>query len=325
MSAPGPPLKVALAESVSTLPRADGLAYEPKFDGHRMLIFRIGGRVLLQARSGRIVTAAFPDLADAARQLPDGTVLDGEVVVWTEGRTDFAAVQRRAAATPGRAPGLARRLPASYAAFDLLADADDDLRASAYAKRRARLVARLGPLGPPLQPVPMTTDAEEAATWYDTLPTIGVEGLVIKRLDQTYRGGTRAWRKLRHTSARDAAVIGFTGPAARPTSLVLVLPGDDTPVVSSPLGSPLRAQAGVALAGRASGGTGTAMANGVGETGYRAVDPGLTAEVETRTTRHAVTTVLRLRLPDDRDGPDDSDHPADSDHPDDRDAPGDRD
>ncbi|AVZ75298.1 hypothetical protein SLUN_26955 [Streptomyces lunaelactis] len=79
----------------------------------------------------------------------------------------------------------------------------------------------------------MTLDAGEAATWYETLPVIGVEGLVVKRFDQTYRSGTRAWLKLRHTYARDAAVVGFTGSPARPAALVLVLPDDDAPLVSS--------------------------------------------------------------------------------------------
>ncbi|MDH2387447.1 ATP-dependent DNA ligase [Streptomyces sp. HNM0663] len=294
-----PPLKVALAAPVGELPRGAGLAYEPKFDGHRMVVFRTADGALLQARSGRIVTAAFPDLDEAARRLPVGTVLDGEVVVWHEGRTDFAAVQRRAAAAPARAPSLARRLPASYAAFDLLAEAGEDLRLLPYRERRARLVALLGPLGPPLQPVPMTQDAEEAAVWFDRLPAIGLEGLVVKRLDEPYRGGMRAWRKLRHTDAHDAVVVGFTGPAARPSALVLVLPDDDAPVVSAPLSPALRAQAGAALKapGRVGEGTGTAVATGLGEVGYREVTPGLAAEVERVTTRHAVTTVLRLRIP----------------------------
>ncbi|WNO77142.1 RNA ligase family protein [Streptomyces sp. AM8-1-1] len=313
---PHPPLKVMLAESVSALPRGGRLAYEPKFDGHRMVIFRTAEKVLLQARSGRIITDAFPDLAAAARQLPEGTVLDGEVVVWSKGRTDFAAVQKRAAATPGRAPALARRLPASYAAFDLLAEDGADLRRSAYEKRRRRLVTVLGTLGPPLQAVPMTLDADEAATWYDSLPGIGVEGLVIKRLDQTYRSGTRAWLKLRHTSAHDAVVVGFTGARSRPHALVLVLPDDDTPVVSSPLTPALRVQAAAALPGTAAttasatgsgdspvpGEAPVAMAAGLGEVAYQPVAAGLSAEVEQRTTRHATTTVLRLRLPPDTDG-----------------------
>lgn len=117
-----PPVRVALAQSVRELPRGPGWWYEPKFDGHRMVVFREADGVVLQARSGRIVTAAFPDLVAAALAVPAGCVFDGEVVVWTGGRTDFAAVQRRAAATPGRAGLLAARLPASYAAFDVLAD-----------------------------------------------------------------------------------------------------------------------------------------------------------------------------------------------------------
>ncbi|MFI1015371.1 ATP-dependent DNA ligase [Streptomyces sp. NPDC020965] len=271
-----------------------------------MLIFRVDGSVLLQARSGRIITDAFPDLADAARPLPDGTVLDGEVVVWTGGRTDFAAVQKRASATPGRAPLLARRLPASYAAFDLLADAGDDLRPFAYEKRRRRLVALLAPFGPPLQAVPMTLDADEAATWYASLTAIGVEGLVIKRLGQPYRSGTRGWLKLRHTHTRDAVVVGFTGPPARPAALVLALPDDDAPVVSSPLAPALRAQAAAVLPAPVPtppGAEPVAMAVGIGEIAYRPVEPELTAEVRQRTTRHATTTVVRLRVPQDLDPP----------------------
>ncbi|WP_351223715.1 ATP-dependent DNA ligase [Streptomyces sp. NPDC002133] len=289
-------MKVALAESVARLPRGEGLAYEPKFDGHRILIFRLDGRAVLQARSGRLVTPAFPDLAEAALALPDGTVLDGEAVIWTGGRIDFAAVQRRAAATPGRAGILARRLPASYAAFDLLAEGGTDLRSAPYARRRERLVGLLGPLGPPLQPVPMTTDPELAATWYETLTATGVEGLVIKRLTGPYRAGARDWRKLRHTDVRDAAVVGFTGPQGRPAALVLVLPDDDAPVVSSPLPPALRTLAATTLAGRGTRAVeGRAMAIGVGEVPYRTVAPGLVAEVEQGTTRHAVATVLRIR------------------------------
>lgn len=295
-----PPVRVALAETVGTLPRDPGrLAYEPKFDGHRMVMFRGGpGEVVLQARSGRLVTAAFPDLAEAARALPDGTVLDGEVVVWSGGRIDFAAVQGRAAATPGRAPALARRLPASYAAFDVLAADGTDLRPAPYTRRRARLEELLAELGPPIQAVPVTTDPDVAEDWFETLTAAGIEGLMVKRLDEPYKPGRRAWRKLRHTDTRDAVVIGFTGPRERPAALVLVLPDDDTPVVSSPLTPRLRTEAGAVLRGlpEAEGG-GTAQAVGLGEVAYRSVPPALEAEVAQGTTRHTVTTVLRLKEP----------------------------
>ncbi|MFJ6759502.1 MULTISPECIES: ATP-dependent DNA ligase [unclassified Streptomyces] len=301
-------MRVALAAAVRTLPRAAGLAYEPKFDGHRLVIVRTAEDVVLQARSGRIVTSAFPDLAAAALLLPAATVLDGEVVVWHAGRTDFALVQRRAAATPARAAVLAQSLPASYAAFDVLELAGLDLRARPYERRRALLVDLLMPLGPPLQPVPMTTDPELAATWYETLPASGIEGLVVKRLDQAYPAGRRGWQKLRHTDVRDAAVVGYTGTPRRPLALVLVLPvGDETPLVSSPLTAALRAEVAAEVASRTATGTTTATttatarplatvtAIGLGEVPFRPLDPPLTAEVRHTSTRHPPPEVLRLR------------------------------
>ncbi|MET9606239.1 ATP-dependent DNA ligase [Streptomyces sp. NPDC006512] len=300
MSAGTGPVRVALASSVRTLPRGAGLAYEPKFDGHRLVVVRTAQDVVLQARSGRIVTAAFPDLAAAARQLPAGTVLDGEVVVWHAGRTDFALVQRRAAAaTAARAAVLAQTLPASYAAFDVLELAGLDVRARPYERRRALLVDLLLPLGPPLQPVPMTTDPELAETWYETLPASGIEGLVVKRLDQAYPAGRRGWRKLRHTDVRDAAAVGYTGTPRRPVALVLVLPGeeDEPPLVSSPLAAALRAELANAVAARTetAPGGGTVTAIGFGEVPFRPLDPPLAAEVRHSSARHPPPEVLRLR------------------------------
>ncbi|WP_406342482.1 ATP-dependent DNA ligase [Streptomyces sp. NBC_00648] len=290
-----PPVRVALAQSVRELPRGPGWWYEPKFDGHRMVVFREADGVVLQARSGRIVTAAFPDLVAAALEVPAGCVFDGEVVVWTGGRTDFAAVQRRAAATPGRAGLLAARLPASYAAFDVLADGGEDVRRLPYGERRARLVSLLDPLGPPLQPVPATRDVATALTWYETLPASGIEGLVAKRDDSPYQGGRRAWRKLRHTETWEGVVVGYVGSARRPSALVLVLPGDDEVTVSAPLSSSLRAEAGRAHL-PPSAPTRTAVAPGWGEVGYTSVDGGgVLAEVERGSARLGVTTVLRLR------------------------------
>ncbi|GAA1935848.1 DNA ligase [Streptomyces sodiiphilus] len=297
MSALRPPVRVALARTVRTLPTRGDLAYEPKFDGHRMVAFRTGSGVLLQARSGRLVTDSFPDLATAVERLPEGTVLDGEAVVWTRaGRTDFAAVQRRAAAGRVRAAGLARELPASYAVFDLLALGREDLRRLPLRERRARLTALLEQLGPPVQAVPQTLDPHVARAWYDSLPPTGVEGLVIKRLDQPYRAGRGEWRKLRHSETREAAVVGTVGPAFRPRALALVLPDDDTPVISAPLAPAQRAEIASALAGPAAPDPATALA-GDG-TVYRPVPSGLTVEVLRSTTRHAETVVTRLRRPE---------------------------
>ncbi|WP_431036764.1 ATP-dependent DNA ligase [Streptomyces sp. P6-2-1] len=291
----GLPLRVALAEAVDLLPSGGGWVYEPKFDGHRLLVVR-GDEVVLQARSGRRVTRAFPDLVAAAERLPRGTVLDGEVVVWTDGRTDFAAVQRRAAATAARAPVLARALPASYAAFDVLALGGDDLRRRPYEERRARLVELLEPLGPPLQPVPATDARDTALQWYEALAGTGVEGIVAKRARQGYPAGRRAWRKVRHRDTKDALVLGYVGRRRAPRLLVLALPGDGTPVASRPLAPALRAGAAQALpADDERAAEAVVTAAGVGEVAYTPVRPGGVVEVRRETTRQGTVEAVRFR------------------------------
>jgi ATP-dependent DNA ligase len=99
-----------LARPIAALPAEDPravTAYEPKFDGWRLLVFRGPGEgVQLQSRSGRLLTGYFPEVARIARDhLPPGVVLDGEVIVW-EGerrRLSFAHLQRRITASPRRA------------------------------------------------------------------------------------------------------------------------------------------------------------------------------------------------------------------------------
>ncbi|MFJ9029786.1 hypothetical protein ACIRQP_14880 [Streptomyces sp. NPDC102274] len=97
------PVDVALAKAVPVLPAGEGWWYEPKFDGHRTIMARNPEAVVLYARSGRIVTPWWQDLARAGKQLLPGTVLDGEAVIWTGHHIDFSAAQSRAASAPARA------------------------------------------------------------------------------------------------------------------------------------------------------------------------------------------------------------------------------
>jgi ATP-dependent DNA ligase len=95
-----------------------------KLDGHRMIMWRTGDGVRLQARSGRDVTAAWGDLALAGHHLPAGTVLDGEAVITTQdGRISFEAAQARAVSSPTLTRHLAAQRPAHYIAFDAPATA----------------------------------------------------------------------------------------------------------------------------------------------------------------------------------------------------------
>ncbi|MFD9335819.1 hypothetical protein ACFWBF_15630 [Streptomyces sp. NPDC060028] len=104
---------------------ASGFAAEQKFDGHRAILFTTaspGGRLLLQTRRGSLFQVCFPDLVAAAEQLPDGLVLDGELVVWdtAPSRLFFEVLQRRAAACGRTATALAAKSPAFSIAFDVM-------------------------------------------------------------------------------------------------------------------------------------------------------------------------------------------------------------
>lgn len=199
-----PPVPVALARRARTIPPGDLWASELKMDGWRCLIFRTYDVVHLQTRAGRLIEDRFPDLAEAAaRQLPEGVVLDGELVIWHHDRIDFAAVQKRALSHPRRATALARELPASYTAFDILEADATDWRPRPYRERRTRLLQLLAEARPPLQIMPATSDRGLAADWWERWhPDVGIEGLVVKHLDAPYRAGTRDWLKLKHWDAR---------------------------------------------------------------------------------------------------------------------------
>ena len=112
---------------------------EWKWDGIRAQVIRRRGDVLIWSRGDEIVTAAFPEIAEAAAALPDGTVLDGEILAWRgESPQPFAQLQRRL----GRKSVSARTraaFPVVLIAYDLLEMNGEDLRARPLAERRGLL------------------------------------------------------------------------------------------------------------------------------------------------------------------------------------------
>nr|WP_282190107.1 hypothetical protein [Streptomyces sp. S1D4-11] len=173
------------------MPTGTDWSYEVKLDGHRMIMWRTGDGVRLQARSGRYVTAAWGDLALASyHHLPAGTVLDGKAVIATEdGRISFEAAQARAASSPTRAHRLAAQRPAHYIAFDALQLPSGNVRPRPYTERRAALLNLLAelPANTPIQAVSATTDRDTAFTWYNTLHKHGC--LRTTAVSRKERGG----------------------------------------------------------------------------------------------------------------------------------------
>jgi ATP-dependent DNA ligase len=223
-----------LAKSVDHLPPAralpGGCQYEPKWDGYRGLLgVTRQGTPVIRSRRHTDLTPAFPDIARAAaEQLPPGSLLDGELVIWDGDRLDFGALQKRMASRE-KVTALVRKKSASFVAFDVLqwdgkAYAQEPLRV-----RRRKLQALVTRLRPPFAVTPATRDQEVAANWLRDYADarVGIEGLAIKGLAVRYQSGRRAWLKLRIRDSAEALIAAVTGTAQRPERLILALPSSD--------------------------------------------------------------------------------------------------
>lgn len=216
-----PPIPPMLAGLVQALPEADGWLYEPKWDGFRAIVFWDAQDLLIQSRDLKPLGRYFPDLEQGLRSvLPPGCVVDGEIVIAREGGLDFDALQQRIHPAASRIQLLAADTPAAFVAFDLLAVGADDLQPEPLSKRRQRLETLLGDAGEPVHVTPATRDPQLAAEWFDRFEGAGLDGVVAKRLDGSYRPGERAMLKLKHQRTADCVVGGFRWYKDAPGSAV---------------------------------------------------------------------------------------------------------
>jgi DNA ligase-1 len=168
---------------------------EWKWDGIRCQLIARGGELFLWSRGEERLEERFPEVATAAKALPSGTVLDGELLAWRDGRPlPFQQLQRRIQRKQvGRK--LLAEVPVSFLAFDILEADGIDLRQSPLRHRREKLETLMQGLAPPtsdhLRLSPRVDcvdrrDLEEART---TARREGAEGLMIKPLDSPYAVG----------------------------------------------------------------------------------------------------------------------------------------
>ncbi len=204
-----PPVEPMLAKLVADVPPGDFL-YEPKWDGFRAIVFRGGGDVFIQSRDLRPLDRYFPELhAMLLERLPDGSVVDGEIVIVTPRGLDFDALQMRLHPAASRVAKLAAGTPAAFVAFDLLAAGGQDLRGLAQRDRRVRLEQLLAGAAPPLHLTPVTRDAGLAAEWLSRFEGAGLDGVIAKPAGGAYQPGKRAMIKIKHTRTADCVVAGF--------------------------------------------------------------------------------------------------------------------
>jgi DNA polymerase LigD, ligase domain len=237
-------LRPMLARPGALPPDGGRWAFEVKWDGVRALAHVRDGRVELRARTGRDISARYPELAS----LPGpNAILDGEIVAFDErGRPSFERLQRRmhlasAAAVRVRAADC----PVTFVAFDLLALSGRSLLAEPYSARR-ELLAELALEGSWQAPAHRVGEGEALL---DATRELGLEGVVAKRLDSPYEPGRRSssWVKVKNSQRARLAVGGWLpGAGGRSGRLGSLLVGE-------------RAEDGLRYAGRVGSGLTEAM------------------------------------------------------------------
>ncbi|HET9081335.1 MAG TPA: non-homologous end-joining DNA ligase [Trebonia sp.] len=184
---------------------------EFKWDGVRALAFIEAGRLRLVSRTGKDITATYPELSALGHAVGHRqALLDGEIVAFTGGRPDFEALQPRMhVSSPAQALRLAEQTPVTYLGFDLLQLDGRPLTGRPYAERR-QLLETIPPNGSVFHAPPAfpggDLDAVRAASVAN-----GFEGVVIKRLDSAYEPGARSgsWVKLKNQLRQEVVVAGW--------------------------------------------------------------------------------------------------------------------
>lgn len=196
----------------SRLPADDGeWGFEIKWDGVRAIAYCEPGRLRLESRNLRDVTAQYPEVRALVEQLgAHRAVLDGELIAFDEaGRPSFQRLQGRMHV--GSEAEVRRRMetvPVTYAIFDLLHLDGRSLLDRGYAERRRELEA-LGLDGPSWQ-TPAYHRGDAGALLAASRDR-GLEGIVAKRLRSSYRPGRRSrdWLKVKNVRSQEAVIGGW--------------------------------------------------------------------------------------------------------------------
>ncbi len=218
-------LAYALEGELESLGDAREWQAEWKWDGIRAQLIRREGKTYIWSRGGELVTDRFPELSTAAELLPDGTVLDGEIMPWKDGALPFAQLQRRI----GRkklGPKILADVPVVLIAYDLLELAGRDMRAEPMHNRRTALDAILTDCrperseGPALVLPLLLSPTIQLESWADARIAHAnsreqrAEGLMLKRLDSEYGVGRRkgSWWKWKVQPFSIDAVMIYAQP-----------------------------------------------------------------------------------------------------------------
>ena len=197
---------------------------EWKWDGIRSQLIRRQGKTFIWSRGEELITDRFPELLEASEQLPDGTVIDGEILAWSEGEVlPFNFLQKRIT-RKSLSKKLLQEIPVALMAYDILEHDGVDIRDSPMSERRKTLVQLLSPgaldaapscrgqLNPVFRVSPnlIVSSWEELAQARSTSRDLKVEGIMLKRAESIYGIGRRKgdwWKWKVNPFSIDAVLI----------------------------------------------------------------------------------------------------------------------
>lgn len=217
-------LKPMLAETADEPFDSRQHLFEIKWDGIRCLAFVQNGKVHLQNRKLSSMTARYPEL-QGLRDWPDGTIIDGEMVVLHDGKPSFTRLaQREHIGDSRKVELLVQRLPATFIAFDLLYEQGRSIMREPLVERRNRLKA-LGSAFSNPHIVIADYILQRGKRYFEEVERAGLEGIMAKRIDSVYTPGARstAWLKLKVCQTGDFELIGCTKREGEDTASALVL------------------------------------------------------------------------------------------------------
>ena len=202
------------AKLVSELPTGSEWQYEPKWDGFRCLAFRDNDKVDLMSKAGKPLARYFPELVETLLAVEATRfVLDGEIVIPHDGSLSFDELLLRIHPAKSRITKLAQERPATLIVFDLLVDGKGkSLVTHPLAERREALeafVAANVPGNIAIELSPATTKMVTVTKWFRSVGG-GLDGVIAKRLDLAYLGGTRdGMQKMKNMRTAECVVGGF--------------------------------------------------------------------------------------------------------------------
>jgi ATP-dependent DNA ligase len=193
------------AELVRELPAGDGWQYEPKWDGFRGVFENCGKELAMWSRNERPLLRYFPELRPLGDLLAPKSALDGEIVIARDGVLDFDAMQMRLHPAESRVKRLSAEIPAEFVVFDVLVWGGEPVWKLPLEERRARVEALEG-----FRLSPATRDIDEARGWLERFESLGLDGVIAKKLGVPYLPGSREGVvKVKEHKSADCVVIGF--------------------------------------------------------------------------------------------------------------------